>query len=841
MPVNLARVRRQAALEQHRRTAAAYLADQEERFAEVVRAAFRAVFAPVLDRFATTITADAAGFASPDDLNTIRTDWLAEVEHTLAPMVSLMYFTGALSALIAHRAAAEARNLDERLDLLDDVLNRQAVAYLDSASNRLVGIGDTAWATARDELVNGFTLGEGIPDLAERVQHALDVAEVRAVTIARTEVVGASNAGSYDAVTALADYGPTSKQWVATVDTRTRETHAEADGQVVPLDEPFDIGGYPLDFPGDPAGPAEEVVNCRCTLIYVEPGDDPTDLTDVPGRGQGGPPDLNAQAATDAVPLAASSQETPTMPRRLAVRTRTGFTVPPPPAGYAPGDSMPGGPAPAAAPAPPPPPPAGDPAGAPAAAPDIMLQVPPDVIVRPFEVVLAVEGRWTGDGRYVLPNAIRWDGMLPLSVDANHDETVESTVGLIGDIVRVPGPNPDEFLIVGRGFFDLGRADRPHEFARFIVDRIESGVLSGASMSIDDETLGGIDPTTLQPGDDPWWMQVVEDCRLRLVTVCPAGAFAECRFTLDPEGIDVTTMDLPPAPTGPAAVTATEAEAIAEQLDAQADAAEDAAEALEEEAAAIRAEAGGGCEDMVVVASGDGYRLLAAAPTDDAPPADWFANPNLDRPTPLTIDDDGRIYGHLATWGTCHTGFGGQCITPPHSATGYAAFHTGEVLTREGKRVAVGRLTAGTGHASTRLAARPAAAHYDDTGFAVGDVVAGEDDHGIWVAGAVRPTATPEQVAVARSSPPSGDWRRIGTSMELVAALHVNSPGFPVPRARIASGVPQVLVAAGIPDPNAKPTDPAITAAAERIAASIGRDRGSLVAELARRVHPEES
>jgi hypothetical protein len=257
-------------------------------------------------------------------------------------------------------------------------------------------------------------------------------------------------------------------------------------------------------------------------------------------------------------------------------------------------------------------------------------------------------------------------------------------------------------------------------------------------------------------------------------------------------------------------------------------------EAQEEELEDLLDEVGG----VVIVADGGGYRVVAAAPRADAPPAEWFADPGLDRPTPLTVTADGRVFGHIATWGTCHTGFAGQCITPPHSRSGYSLFHTGEVLTSDGQRVAVGRITAGTGHASTRLAAIPAAAHYDDTGYGVADVVAGEDRHGIYVAGAVRASAGSEQVETLRASPPSGDWRRVNGAMELVATLAVNSPGFPVPRARIASGQPEALVAANVvvAEGRAAP-DPAITAAAARVAASVGRDPATRAAELRRRVH----
>ena len=224
-----------------------------------------------------------------------------------------------------------------------------------------------------------------------------------------------------------------------------------------------------------------------------------------------------------------------------------------------------------------------------------------------------------------------------------------------------------------------------------------------------------------------------------------------------------------------------------------------------------------------------GLHLVAAAtPRSDLPPASWFEDPQLDGPTPLTVTDDGRVYGHLAAWGTCHIGYDGVCVTPPHSQAGYAYFRTGEVLASctdgcqdDVRRVAVGTLTMDTGHAQEALQASPAAAHYDDTGVAAADVAVGEDAHGIWCAGAVRPEVLedPNRLRRLRASAPSGDWRRIGGQMELVAALAVNVPGFPVTRQLVASGsapelrtrvhvqagVQTALVAAGIvyPDPSA--------------------------------------
>src|SRR3546814_9385437 len=47
------------------------------------------------------------------------------------------------------------------------------------------------------------------------------------------------------------------------------------------------------------------------------------------------------------------------------------------------------------------------------------------------------------------------------------------------------------------------------------------------------------------------------------------------------------------------------------------------------------------------------------------PPAAWFGAPDLDEPTPFTISDNGREFGNIAAWGTCHIGDAGQCVTPP--------------------------------------------------------------------------------------------------------------------------------------------------------------------------------
>lgn len=192
---------------------------------------------------------------------------------------------------------------------------------------------------------------------------------------------------------------------------------------------------------------------------------------------------------------------------------------------------------------------------------------------------------------------------------------------------------------------------------------------------------------------------------------------------------------------------------------------------------------------------------MTAAASPAVAPAAWFENPNLSGPTPLQVDlETGRVFGHLATWNVCHIGIPGVCTTAPRNYSNYAYFRTGVIRTEEGTDVAVGHITIATGHAPIKASAQAAASHYDNTGSVVVDVAAGDDPHGIWVAGALRSGVDLEQATTLRAASLSGDWRTIGGKLELVGALAVNVPGFPIPRTSLAASAErqESLVAAGI-------------------------------------------
>lgn len=202
--------------------------------------------------------------------------------------------------------------------------------------------------------------------------------------------------------------------------------------------------------------------------------------------------------------------------------------------------------------------------------------------------------------------------------------------------------------------------------------------------------------------------------------------------------------------------------------------------------------------------------LVASAAGRTKLPAEAFADPKLTKPTPPQFqtlpDGRTRTFGHIASWRTCHIGFQDRCVTAPKSPSGYSYFHVGSVETDKG-RIPTGKLTLGGGHADTSAGFQAAVAHYDNTSTAMADVVVGNDKHGLWYSGIVRPGVTQEQLDEFAASPLSGDWRRVGGALELVAALAVNTPGFPIPQVREDGAGAFALVAAGAmvdPDHDAK-------------------------------------
>lgn len=108
--------------------------------------------------------------------------------------------------------------------------------------------------------------GKSIKGMADDLQRRIiTMGRSSAIRTARTAVTGAQNAGRMDSYAAAEKMGiKLKKQWLATLDNRTRHSHAMLDGEKVDQDKKFSNG---CRFPGDPQGPAWEIYNCRCTLV----------------------------------------------------------------------------------------------------------------------------------------------------------------------------------------------------------------------------------------------------------------------------------------------------------------------------------------------------------------------------------------------------------------------------------------------------------------------------------------------------------------------------------------------------------------------------------------------
>lgn len=115
-------------------------------------------------------------------------------------------------------------------------------------------------------ITQGVLQGKSLPQIANNLRQVTDMDRRAAIRNARTMMTGAQNAGRLDAYKRAESLGiKVMKEWMATLDHHTRDSHAKLDGEKVPLDEKFSNG---LMFPGDPDGknPAE-IYNCRCTMV----------------------------------------------------------------------------------------------------------------------------------------------------------------------------------------------------------------------------------------------------------------------------------------------------------------------------------------------------------------------------------------------------------------------------------------------------------------------------------------------------------------------------------------------------------------------------------------------
>lgn len=156
---------------------------------------------------------------------------------------------------------------------------------------------------------------------------------------------------------------------------------------------------------------------------------------------------------------------------------------------------------------------------------------------------------------------------------------------------------------------------------------------------------------------------------------------------------------------------------------------------------------------------------------------------------PLTVTEDGHVYGHLGVWGTCHRSMTDACMMINRSLTGYASYNSSSVLTDNGL-VRTGPIALYRGHVEKGLDPKLLKAAYEDPANAWADVRIIDGQIGPWMSGRVRPGTSEIDVYAARASRVSGHWR----NGDLLGICSVSVPAFEV--AYVSDGDNFELVAA---------------------------------------------
>lgn len=391
-----------------------------------------------------------------------------------------------------------------------------------------------------------------------------------------------------------------------------------------------------------------------------------------------------------------------------------------------------------------------------------------------WESELAYEGLATSDNRYLIPGKIG-NRELPLSLmiqtETDDGHTGAEICGKITEIWRVERDDLGEGVvaIMGSGEFAPLAAGPDAE------DLVEGEFLRGVSIDLATDEVMLLDPETKEevPEEDIDWDLLFSGYYLfgmtgdiMGATVCPFPAFAESTIrVLEPDAVTASAEGEKP-------------ERVFRVFAAK---------------------------EMKIIPRTITASAAKLAPL--APPKAWFFTEEPDGKMPLTVTADGRVFGHLATWDQCHHGFQNECVLAKRSRKEYGFFHVGQIKTAEGEMVDIGRIVVGQdlsgGHAPISYGLRDTSKFYDKTACVGAFVRAIDGKYGIWLSGAVRSDCPAERVRDMVANPPSGDWRAEDGWLELVAALSVPVPGYPVPRyeyAMVASaGGEQVnaLVATG--------------------------------------------
>ncbi len=233
---------------------------EEDLVSEFMESEFRRQQKDVLDAIRTIIVDDTAPGRQIDPTieEILRTALGPEVDEAMLER---------LSAVLVRISTQEGNYLLEQLGINATIPpgHPELINFLDTKPLRVQGINNVTREAVRAELKEALAIGESLNKIENRILSVFETTPERARLIARTETIGAMNAGSQ---AAMVDAEVPYKMWLSAQDGRVRETHAAASGQIVKVNEAFRVGAALLEFPGDPrCGDPGEVCNCRCTHV----------------------------------------------------------------------------------------------------------------------------------------------------------------------------------------------------------------------------------------------------------------------------------------------------------------------------------------------------------------------------------------------------------------------------------------------------------------------------------------------------------------------------------------------------------------------------------------------
>ncbi len=178
-----------------------------------------------------------------------------------------------VAATFRNKVRADVKHHGLKLEKKSDFDSIIAEWITTQAMQKAQLIGKTDAQDIADAIEQGLLEGLPLPEISKNIRAKTGLTAVRASTIARTET---HNAATYASLQSIREVEQETgakfmKQWIATNDSRTRDRHAEMIGSApIPVDEKFYVGGEYLDRPSDSSGSPENVVNCRCQIIFME-------------------------------------------------------------------------------------------------------------------------------------------------------------------------------------------------------------------------------------------------------------------------------------------------------------------------------------------------------------------------------------------------------------------------------------------------------------------------------------------------------------------------------------------------------------------------------------------